>query len=131
MKSISLKEILCQFVTTINCWVYYFILQTEFRKIEIDYGKIKSPKSAQKSWSAIFSNFWYDVDFAKKILSTKGQIISKGLLVSSNFPKKRTNKFVVVVKTNLFVCFLEESEDTKSPFEIIWPLVNAQFVKKN
>ena len=53
----------------------------------------------------------------------KGQMISKGLLVSSNSPKKRTNEFVVVVKTNLFVCFLGEFEETKSPFQIIWPLV--------
>ena len=30
------------------------------------------------------------------------------------------NEFVVVVKT--FVHFLGEFEDTKSPFEIIWPL---------
>ena len=39
---------------------------------------------------------------------TKGQMILKGLLVSSNSPKKRTNKFVEVVKTNLFVRFLGE-----------------------
>ena len=57
------------------------------------------------------------------LLKGKGQIISKGLLVSSNSPKKRTNEFVVVVKTNSFVRFLGEFEDTKSPFEIIWPLI--------
>ena len=33
------------------------------------------------------------------------------------------NKFVVVVKTNLFVHFLGEFEDTESSFEIISPLV--------
>ena len=43
-------------------------------------------------------------------------------MVSSNSPKKQTNEFVVVVKTNSFVRFLGEFEDTKSPFEIIWPL---------
>ena len=53
------------------------------------------------------------------IFSIKGQISSEGLLVSSNSPKKRTNEFVVVVKTNSFVCFWE----IKSPFEIIWLLV--------
>ena len=42
--------------------------------------------------------------------------------MSSNSPKKRTNEFVVVVKMNLFVRFLGELEDTKSPFEIIGPL---------
>ena len=38
------------------------------------------------------------------------------------------NEFVVVVKTNLFVCFLGEFEDTKSPFEITWPLVCTKVV---
>ena len=33
---------------------------------------------------------------------TKGQIISKGLLVSSNSPKKRMYEFVLFVKTNSF-----------------------------
>ena len=50
----------------------------------------------------------------------KGQIISKLLLVSSDSSKKQTNEFVffclTVLKTNLFVRFLEESEDTKKPF---------------
>ena len=31
---------------------------------------------------------------------------------------------LTVLKTNLFVRFLEESEDTKNRFEIIWPLDN-------
>ena len=53
---------------------------------------------------------------------TKGQIISKGLFGVLKFSQKQTNEFVVVVKTNLFVHFLGEFEDTKSPFEIIWPL---------
>ena len=43
----------------------------------------------------------------------KGQIIWKEYLVSSNSSKKWTNEFVH---------FLVEFEDTKSPFEIIWPL---------
>ena len=61
---------------------------------------------------------------------SKDQIISKGLLVSSNSPKKRTHEFVVVVKTNSFVCYLGELEDTKSPFKIFWPLGIAwQFEK--
>ena len=30
---------------------------------------------------------------------------------------------LTVLKTNLFIHFLEEPEDTKKPFEIIWPLV--------
>ena len=44
-------------------------------------------------------------------------------MVSSISPKKQMNKFIVVVsKLNSFVCFLGEFEDTKSPFQIIWPL---------
>ena len=50
---------------------------------------------------------------------TKGQMISKGLLVSSNFPKKRANEFVFTTPTNWFVHFLGEFEDTKCPFKII------------
>ena len=52
----------------------------------------------------------------------------KDFLVSSNSPKKQTNEFAVVVKTNLFVRFLGEFKDTKSPFEMIWPLqLNENF----
>ena len=29
---------------------------------------------------------------------------------------------ILVVKSNAFVHFLEEIEDVKNPFEIIWPL---------
>ena len=46
----------------------------------------------------------------------KDQIISKGLLVSSNSPKKRTNKFVFTTTTNSFVHFLGEFEDVKKSF---------------
>ena len=50
----------------------------------------------------------------------KGQLISKRLLVSSDSSKnERTNKFVfclTVLETNLFLCFLEEPEDTKKSF---------------
>ena len=51
----------------------------------------------------------------------KGQIISKRLLLSSDSSKIRTNEFgfffcLTVLKTNLFVRFLEESEDTKKSF---------------
>ena len=48
--------------------------------------------------------------------STKGQIISKGLLVSSNSHKKQTNEFVFTTTKNSFVRFLGEFEDTKKSF---------------
>ena len=48
--------------------------------------------------------------------------------------KKWKNEFgffgLTVLKTNLFVRFLEESEDTKKPFEIIWPLDSPKKVKR-
>ena len=47
----------------------------------------------------------------------KDQIISKGLLVSSNSPKKRTNEFVFTTTKNLFICFLGEFDDTKKIFQ--------------
>ena len=47
----------------------------------------------------------------------KGQIILKGLMVSSKSPKKRTNEFIFTTMTNLFVRFLGEFEDTKKSFQ--------------
>ena len=52
----------------------------------------------------------------KRINASKGPIISKRLLVSSNSPKKWTNKFVFTTTTNLFICFSREFEDTKKSF---------------
>ena len=63
----------------------------------------------------------------KKYSFLKVRLFQKDFLVSSNSPKKRTNEFVVVVKTNLFVRFLGEFEDIKSLFEIIWPLRSYKF----
>ena len=61
-----------------------------------------------------FFSFFYEY--------TKGQIISKWFLVSSNSSKKRTNEFFLLLWRLVFVRFLEEIEDTKNHFEIIWPL---------
>ena len=51
-------------------------------------------------------------------------------LRSDNFElsQKRTNEFVVVVKTDSFFRFLGEFEDTKSPFEIIGPLSTPDMI---
>ena len=51
-----------------------------------------------------------------KFMFSKGQMISKGLLVSSNSLKKRTNEFVFTTSMNLFVCFFGEFEDTNKSF---------------
>ena len=63
-------------------------------------------------------------------LSTKGQIISKGLLVSLNSPKKQTNEFVFTTTTNSFVRFLGEFKDTKKSFKNYLTLHNPVFSKK-
>ena len=49
-------------------------------------------------------------------LVSKGQIISKGPLVSSNSPKKWTNEFVFTSMRRVFVCFLGESLARKKSF---------------
>ena len=57
----------------------------------------------------------------------KGQIISKCFFVVFDFLQKTNeNKStwgIILVKSNSFVRFLEEIEDIKNPFEIIWPLI--------
>ena len=57
-------------------------------------------------------------------LKLKVRYFRNVFLVSSNSPK---NEFVIVVKMNSFVGFLGEFEDTKSPFEISWPLAKSYF----
>ena len=56
----------------------------------------------------------------------KGQIISKWFFGVFDFLQKTNeNKStwgIIVVKSNSFVRFLEEIEDTKNHFEINWPL---------
>ena len=56
------------------------------------------------------------------ILKLQGQIILKGYFVSSISSKKWTKTRRLVVKTNSFVRFLEESMDCQFAFEINWPL---------
>ena len=48
----------------------------------------------------------------------KGQLISKAICQVVTSSKKRTNEFVFTTMKLIFVCFLEEIEDTKKPFEI-------------
>ena len=59
----------------------------------------------------------------------KGQIMSKWLFGVFDFLQKTNeNKStwgIIVVKSNLFLRFLEEIDDPKNHFEINWPLVRA------
>ena len=59
----------------------------------------------------------HDLLKANDWLCTKGLIISKGLLVFSNSPKKWTNEFVFTTTMNSFVRLLGEFEDTKKSFQ--------------
>ena len=46
----------------------------------------------------------------------KGQLISKANCQAVNSSKKRTNEFIFTSVRRVFVCFLEEIEDTKKTF---------------
>ena len=46
----------------------------------------------------------------------KGQLILKANCQAVNSSKKRTNEFVFTTMGRVFVCFLEEIEDTKKAF---------------
>ena len=61
----------------------------------------------------------------------KGQIISKGLLVPSNSPKKRTNEFVFTTTTNSIVRFLGEFKETKQSFQnyLTFSFLNGFYIK--
>ena len=65
--------------------------------------------------------------FTSDLTLTKGQIISKGLFNILEFSQKTIEWIVkLIVKPNSFVHFLGKFQDTKSPFEIIWPLSKCQ-----
>ena len=49
-------------------------------------------------------------------MDSKGQLISKANYQPVNSFKKRTNEFVFTTMRHVFVCFLEEIEDTKKTF---------------
>ena len=46
----------------------------------------------------------------------KGQLISKANCQAMNSSKKGTNEFVFTTMQRVFVCFLEEIEDSKKAF---------------
>ena len=65
---------------------------------------------------------------------TKGQLISKLFFGIVDFLQKMNeNKStwgIIVVKSNSFFHFLEEIEDIKDHFEIIWPLTTTTILYK-
>ena len=50
-----------------------------------------------------------NMTYGKKFQSFKGQIISKRFFLAEDYSKKRTKTRCILVKTNSFVRFLEES----------------------
>ena len=84
------------------------------------------PKTLSVGWD---NAQWYDLKRFCPVV--KGQIMSKGLLVSSNSPKKRTNEFVFTTMKNSFVRFLGEFEDTKKSFRNYLTFNSRKFSKKS
>ena len=66
---------------------------------------------------------------SKKRRLFKGQIISKYLYGVFNFFQKRTKTSRILVKTNSFIRFLEESSAWQFAFKINWPLVEITFFR--
>jgi hypothetical protein len=62
------------------------------------------------------SYFRFLFDFQRKTLFVKGQLISKANCQAVNSSKKQMNEFVFTTMRRVFVCFLEEIEDTKKMF---------------
>ena len=62
---------------------------------------------------------WEDVCVA---VHAKGEIISKCFFLAEDSSKKQTKTRCILVKTNSFVRFLEESLTWQFAFEINWPL---------
>ena len=137
MNKTYLEKEICDF----QIWLYYVNWQVFLQKHPISILVLwKEKKQPKNEWpwhhlslpftmGSKFENnsiliFSWNTFHTFNLHQGKGQIISKGLLLSSNFPKKRTNKFVFTTMTNSFVRFLGEFEETKSPFEIIWPLTH-------
>ena len=56
-------------------------------------------------------------------MPTKGQLISKRFLEVIDFLQKTNKKNSHTSKNESFRSFLEEIDDLKKHFEIIWPLV--------
>ena len=70
------------------------------------------------------SSFIHNIQMIFLLAQCKGQIISKGRFGILEFSKKKNKRIHHILKTNSFIRFLGEFEETKSPFEIIGPLLH-------
>ena len=68
-----------------------------------------------EEWPSRAQPFELYLTFLAELSSTKGQIISKGLFGVLKFSQKRNEGIRLSSK--------KEFEDTKSSFQIIWPLI--------
>ena len=118
----------------INCSKKYFIFWSAFYLIMC---LMKSPKNFEKmtagfllrcqnwlrwntpEWCIFRNKFSYFYLY----YPSKGQIISKRFFSGQGFFKKWMTTRRILVKTNSFVRFLEESSAWQFAFEINWPLI--------
>ena len=74
--------------------------------------------------------FMYRMKFTifgfRKNCVLKGQLISKANCQAVNSSKKQTNEFVFTTMPRVFVCFLEEIEDSKEAFQNYLTLTEKQ-----
>ena len=74
--------------------------------------------------------FWQGNKFLRNLhrrfLLFKGQLILKANCQALNSSKKRTNEFILLVCRCVFVCFLEEIEDSKKAFQNYLTFSNSQ-----
>ena len=55
-------------------------------------------------------------EFLLRCYIIKGQLISKANCQAVNYSKKRMNEFIFSSMQRVFICFLEEIEDSKKAF---------------
>ena len=90
------------------------------------------PKTESQTHSLVFALCFIRIQKCSvcmccDLTSTKGQLISKANCQAANSSKKWTNEFVFTSMRHVFVCFLEELDNTKRYFEIIWPLGDQSY----
>ena len=77
----------------------------------------------RKAYVSILPSEFLKTPQLQKIVDwIKGQIISKRFFLAEDSPKKRTKTHHILVKTNLFIRFLEEFNTWQFAFKMNWPL---------
>ena len=92
----------------LKIWIYFFVVSTYLLTVVCILVGIM--------YCLFLHHGWFVQNLGKDFIPTKGQTNSKWFFQADVSPKKRTNKFVFTTCRLVFVCFLEESEDTKKTF---------------